>query len=166
MYGARLLAQACTALGDWPRAVLLLGIHEMIGERTGGQAWPHEQADLHEIAVRAEVELGPAMRDIHAAGRVLGRNDQFTAALWPTAGPAAEPGADPGLPLTRRERQIATLIAEGLTNRQIATRLVIAERTVDTHVGRILAKLGCARRAQAAAIVTAAAATRPVPPSG
>ena len=61
--------------------------------------------------------------------------------------------------MTRREHQVAGLIAEGLTNRQIAARLFIAERTVDTHVGRILAKLGCTSRAQAAAIVTAAAAT-------
>ena len=50
------------------------------------------------------------------------------------------------------------LIAQGLTNRQIGARLFIAERTVDTHVGRILAKLGCSSRAQVAAIVTAAAA--------
>ena len=47
----------------------------------------------------------------------------------------------------------------GLTNRQTTARLVIAERTVDTHVGRILAKLGCASRAQIAAIAAAAAAT-------
>ncbi len=53
---------------------------------------------------------------------------------------------------------MADLIAQGLTNRQIGARLFIAERTVDTHVGRILAKLGCTSRAQAAAIVAAAAA--------
>jgi DNA-binding CsgD family transcriptional regulator len=70
------------------------------------------------------------------------------------------------LALTRREREIAALIAQGLTNRQIGARLVIAERTVDTHVGRILAKLGCTRRAQAAAIITAAAAGRTTEPPG
>ena len=43
------------------------------------------------------------------------------------------------------------LVAQGLTNRQIAERLVISERTVDTHVANILGKLGLATRTQAAA---------------
>ena len=98
---------------------------------------------------------------------MLGRGDQLTAALWPQADRDPEPAAGRGLPLTRREREVADLIAQGLTNRQIGARLFIAERTVDTHVGRILAKLGCASRAQAAAIVAAAAAvttaTTPTP---
>jgi predicted ATPase/DNA-binding CsgD family transcriptional regulator len=63
-----------------------------------------------------------------------------------------------GLPLTRRELQIAGLLTTGLTNRQIGARLFIAERTVDTHVGRILAKLGCATRTQVAAMVAGARA--------
>jgi non-specific serine/threonine protein kinase len=54
-------------------------------------------------------------------------------------------------PLTAREREVAAQIAQGLTNRQIARRLVIAERTVDKHVGNMLAKLGFASRAQIAA---------------
>ena len=53
--------------------------------------------------------------------------------------------------LTPREREVAMLVARGLTNRQIASRLVIAERTVDKHVGNILGKLGFASRAQVAA---------------
>jgi predicted ATPase/DNA-binding CsgD family transcriptional regulator len=168
MYGATLLAEACGALGDWPRGIMLLGVIESIGERTGGQLWPHEQAGIDELAERAAAALGPALQGIREAGRVLGRGDQITAALWPPAARGREPGAGHGLPLTRREHQVAGLIAEGLTNRQIAARLFIAERTVDTHVGRILAKLGCTSRAQAAAIVTAAAAaaTATTPPGG
>jgi two-component system, NarL family, response regulator DevR len=50
------------------------------------------------------------------------------------------------------------MIAQGLTNRQIGAQLFIAERTVDTHVSRILAKLGCASRAQVAALVASVAA--------
>lgn len=53
--------------------------------------------------------------------------------------------------LTKRERQVADLIADGLTNKQIATQLVIAQRTVDAHVEHILAKLGFNSRAQIAA---------------
>lgn len=53
--------------------------------------------------------------------------------------------------LTRREREIAVLVAEGLTNRQIAERLYISERTAETHVAHILNKLGLNSRAQIAA---------------
>jgi DNA-binding NarL/FixJ family response regulator len=56
-------------------------------------------------------------------------------------------------PLTRREREVAALIAQGLTNRQIAERLVISERTADNHVANILDKLGFPTRAQVAAWV-------------
>ena len=52
--------------------------------------------------------------------------------------------------LTPREREIAGLVAEGLTNRQIATRLVIAPGTVRIHVERILGKLGLTSRVQVA----------------
>jgi DNA-binding CsgD family transcriptional regulator len=58
--------------------------------------------------------------------------------------------------LTRRELEVAELVAAGLTNRQIGARMIIAERTVDTHVQRILAKLGCATRVQVAVMVSAA----------
>jgi DNA-binding CsgD family transcriptional regulator len=53
--------------------------------------------------------------------------------------------------LTRREREVAALIASGLSNRQIADRLVISERTVANHVHSILGRLGFSRRSQVAA---------------
>jgi DNA-binding NarL/FixJ family response regulator len=53
--------------------------------------------------------------------------------------------------LTSREQQVATLIAYGLTNRDIARELVISERTVDTHIGNILSKLRLTSRVQVAA---------------
>lgn len=54
-------------------------------------------------------------------------------------------------PLSPRERQVAALVADGLSNRQIAARLVISERTAQNHVQHILVKLGFANRAQVAA---------------
>jgi DNA-binding CsgD family transcriptional regulator len=54
-------------------------------------------------------------------------------------------------PLTKREHEVAELIESGLSNREIAARLVIAKRTADGHVERILAKLGFSSRAQVAA---------------
>jgi DNA-binding NarL/FixJ family response regulator len=53
--------------------------------------------------------------------------------------------------LTPREREVATLVARGLANRAIAEALVVGERTVETHVGNILGKLGFSSRAQIAA---------------
>jgi len=64
-----------------------------------------------------------------------------------TAGPTRPRGAAPG-GLTRRELEIAGLLAEGMSNREIADRLVISQRTVETHVDHILGKLGMTSRAQ------------------
>ena len=63
--------------------------------------------------------------------------------------------AQPG-PLAKREADIARLVAEGLTNKQIGTRLFISERTVDSHVRSILNKLGVNSRAQIAAWMASA----------
>jgi len=59
----------------------------------------------------------------------------------------------PAGPLTRREREIAVLVSQGLTNRQIAAAAHISERTAENHVQHILGKLGFATRAQIAAWV-------------
>ena len=58
--------------------------------------------------------------------------------------------AQPGTELSLRERQVLDLIATGLTNRQIAERLGLAEKTVKNYVSGLLAKLGMERRTQAA----------------
>jgi len=54
--------------------------------------------------------------------------------------------------LTRRELEVLRLIAAGRTNREIAARLFVGQKTVATHVGNILAKLGAANRVEAVAI--------------
>lgn len=60
------------------------------------------------------------------------------------------PGADAFAALSEREREVLALIAEGGSNQRIAEQLAISEKTVKTHVGNILAKLGLGDRTQAA----------------
>ena len=64
--------------------------------------------------------------------------------------PAAPPDGAAVDVLGKRETDVARLVAEGLTNKQIGTRLFISERTVDSHVRNILNKLGFNSRAQIA----------------
>ena len=73
------------------------------------------------------------------------------------------PSADEGPlgTLTSREREVLALVAEGLTNGEIGTRLFISTKTASVHVSAILAKLGAANRAEAASVYTASAALKP-----
>lgn len=69
--------------------------------------------------------------------------------------------ADAVSPLSRREREVAALVAKGLSNRQIAAELVLSPRTADRHVENIRAKLGFRSRARIAAWWTAGQVTTP-----
>lgn len=86
------------------------------------------------------VARGDSMLDAHAAERVRSRLRR--------AGSAAAELDD----LTDQERRVIELIGEGLTNRQIADRMSLAEKTVKNYVSSLLAKLGLERRTQAAAL--------------
>jgi len=70
-------------------------------------------------------------------------------------------GGDRSDPLTRREREVVTHLAQGLTNRQIAALLHISERTAEKHVENVLVKLGLSNRAQVAAWAHAEMRTGP-----
>jgi DNA-binding NarL/FixJ family response regulator len=91
-------------------------------------------------------------------GRSLDEQTAIALALdedpGPAAGEAVKPttGAPPSV-LTRREREIAALIHQGLSNKEIASALVISRRTAETHVENILTKLGFTSRTQVAAWV-------------
>ncbi|NUP52156.1 MAG: response regulator transcription factor [Catenulispora sp.] len=90
--------------------------------------------------------LATAVRSVHA-GHVL-LEPEVAAALLDSGG-TADPGPQ-AAPLTAREREVLVLIAQGRANREIARTLVLAEKTVKTHVSNILMKLGVADRTQAA----------------
>jgi DNA-binding CsgD family transcriptional regulator len=63
--------------------------------------------------------------------------------------------------LSRREREVLALIAEGRTNREIGERLFISQKTVGVHVGNILSKLGVSGRVEAAAVAIRLGLTEP-----
>lgn len=113
-----------------------------------------------------DARLAPAWQALQAEvaalawqhGRAMSAERAVALALEPVAARAPEPvqtsAADAEVAqLTPREREVVVLVARGLTNRQIAGVLVIAERTADVHVSNILNKLGLTSRAQLAAWV-------------
>ena len=94
----------------------------------------------------APAELARAVRAAHAGEALL---DPVIAArlVDAIAQPAGEPAPER---LTAREQEVLALIARGYSNKRIARELGIAEKTVKTHVGHVLAKLGVTDRTQAA----------------
>jgi DNA-binding NarL/FixJ family response regulator len=96
--------------------------------------------DAVRVVAAGEALLAPAV-----TRRLIG---EFTKARRPAATPPASLAA-----LTPRETEVLKLVAEGLSNTEIADRLVVTEETVKTHVSRMLAKLGLRDRTQA--VVTA-----------
>ncbi|MCX5240486.1 LuxR C-terminal-related transcriptional regulator [Streptomyces prunicolor] len=114
--------------------------------------------------VRTEAEegaralLGDAFKSAYREGLELTSDHAVAYALGERES-VARPVLDS--PLTRREAEVAELIAEGLTNQQIADRLVVALRTAEGHVERILSKLGFTSRSQVAVWAEGRRATRP-----
>jgi ATP/maltotriose-dependent transcriptional regulator MalT len=148
------LSWHATGSGQPRLAAQLRGAAEVLGAGAGtgiaGPAMPH-LARANEAAADA---LGTSkFQAEYAAGRNMDREAALRLALGESrqidAGAAAKDHRATG-PLGKREVEVAELIAEGLTNKQIGTRLFISERTVATHVRNILDKLGFDSRAQIA----------------
>jgi DNA-binding NarL/FixJ family response regulator len=98
----------------------------------------------------AAEQAGLARESARAMGAVTVLEELRALGVAPTRAPSAEPAGIGGL--TERERDVLGLLVEGRTNRQIAGRLYISEKTVSVHVSNILAKLGVRSRAEAAAL--------------
>src|SRR5439155_8971805 len=94
-------------------------------------------------------DLVGAVRTVAAGGSLL--DPKLTASVMARLRSGDRHEKDPLSALTGQERRILELIGEGLTNRQIGERLVLAEETVKNYVSALFAKLGMERRAQAAA---------------
>jgi predicted ATPase/DNA-binding CsgD family transcriptional regulator len=151
------LAQVASARGQYEHAARLFGAAEAQREIVGQRYEPADQASHEQWVAPARAALGDTtFSAAWADGRVMTLEQAVEYALaWVEPDEPAkprQPGRAPkGDPLTAREREIAALVARGQTNREIATTLVISERTADAHVQNILNKLGFSSRAQIAA---------------
>ena len=151
-----LLAWIAASGGEARRAAALLATADSVWALIGTTIAAFGPAlGMHRDGCEARVRAALSPPELAAASR-LARLPTVEAAIasildQPAAEPAAAGQPRPASPLTAREREIAALVAEGLSNRAIAARLVISTRTVDGHVERILAKLGFSSRAQVAA---------------
>jgi predicted ATPase/DNA-binding CsgD family transcriptional regulator len=143
------------------RAALLLGAAERVWQTMHASlaAFRSLQGFHEESMATVRQRLGDRAFDAaFRRGTALNTAEAVTTALERSAVPApreaplAETPDDrlAELGLTRREREVITLVAQGLTNREIASRLVVAQRTAEGHVENILSKLGFTSRAQVA----------------
>jgi DNA-binding CsgD family transcriptional regulator len=149
------LAFVAGSAGQARLAAQLLGAAETLRSDTGSGII----ATLAPFAAMADESARTSLgADGYAAaiaeGRRLSRDAALTLALGTRVSGAA-PSADVSAasPLGRREADVARLVADGLSNKQIGARLFISERTVESHVRNILNKLGFSTRAQIAAWV-------------
>jgi two-component system, NarL family, response regulator DevR len=106
-------------------------------------------------------DLITAVRKVGAGESLL--DAKTTEALMKRIRQGKDEGGGALAGLTDQERAVFELIGEGLTNRQIATRLFLAEKTVKNYVSHILAKLGMQRRTQAAVLAAELKSRKPDP---
>jgi DNA-binding CsgD family transcriptional regulator len=101
---------------------------------------------------RAPTGTQPAARPAFTAVPIHGGTSSDRGRLAERLLARAEPVTAPAFGLSPRESEVLAVLTEGRTNREIAERLFISERTVAVHVGKILAKLGVAGRVEAATV--------------
>jgi len=153
------LAWVATVGGDAERAARLFGAAEAVVRAAGTTLISSgPTSGLHdEYLVAARRALGEKEFDrCFQQGLLMGFADAVAYALGNAERPAEQhPAAVRVGPdsLTRREWQVADLITQGLSNKEIATRLVISQRTAEGHAEHIMTKLGLTSRTQVAAWV-------------
>jgi len=153
------LAWIAATIGNYRRAARLLGAADRFWQAVGvtlygAPQWLRGRTDcqaatrqaLGDQAYERALREGAALTTDEAVGYALGEQ--------PGPGRAEEATAEPAdaaeTPLTSREREVAELVARGLSNKQIGARLIVSQRTAESHVENILRKLGFTSRTQLA----------------
>jgi non-specific serine/threonine protein kinase len=154
------LAGVAAREGQSRRAALLFGSAEAALRSVAGALDPADRAafDSNLAAARAQLDE-ESWAQLWVEGQDMSLDQAIALASSTASDSAPVPQAQPAQAspvsggLTRREREIAQLVAQGKSNREIGDALVIAERTVEGHVSNILSKLGFRSRAQISAWV-------------
>ena len=152
-----LMAVCLVAQAGYVRAAELCGAGDSLWKtlRAPVQQGPHYAEIRRSAADTCRQALGD---ERFGAARQRGLDmsvaEAIAVARNETAAPAAPAARAVPARLTKREQEIAGLVAQGLSNREIAERLVLAKRTVDSHIEHIFNKLGFTSRAQIATWVT------------
>jgi predicted ATPase/DNA-binding CsgD family transcriptional regulator len=134
---ARLIGAAETVQSGVGAIVLLPYLDSLVA-----QAKESTEEALGERRFQAEFEAGQRLKRDAAIGLALGEGAHVS---------AAASGETDASPLSKREAEVAHLVADGLSNKEIAARLLISAYTVDSHIRNILNKLGFNSRAEIAA---------------
>ncbi len=155
------LAGSLGVVGDPAGAARLFGAAESFLQQSGALLDPDDlpEHDRNIAFIRAALG-GDRFEAAWAEGQAMALDEAAAyacsaadAALLPTPGTGLAHAPDAADGLTRREREVAHLIAQGLSNREIAAALVVTERTVEGHVSNILGKLDFRSRTQISAWV-------------
>ena len=173
-FGVEVLAWVAAQQDQPRRAAMLFGAVHPMWERIGqplfgfetllgwsAQAKARARTDLGGHAFEAAAREGARLTQGEVVGLALeetGGRGGGAASSIPAPRSTSRPAHSSGRPeasrLTRREAQVAALVAQGMTNKQIAAELVVSQRTAETHIENILTKLGYTSRAQIAAWAT------------
>ena len=154
-----LLSVCLVATDDFERAAVLYGASKRLWTLLNAPVLmgPAYAENRKGAADAARKSLGAERFDA-LAGHGYAMSLSAALAVAKGEAPAAPPAAAPGTavkPLTRREKEIAGLVADGLGNREIAERLFLSKRTVDSHLEHIFTKRGLSSRAELTAWVLA-----------
>jgi non-specific serine/threonine protein kinase len=142
------LALVASTRGDHDRALRLAAVVDRMSREWRLSAWSVRIDQLEEASGQARARLGARKAEaVWTEGLSMNAARSLEYALGEDRleGLALDAG-----PLSRREREVASMVATGLTNKQIAERLFIAERTAEGHVERIRNKLGVRSRTEVA----------------
>jgi predicted ATPase/DNA-binding CsgD family transcriptional regulator len=165
-FGVQALSWCAASQSPDARAARLLGASQAVWRASQGQGRPDQPPPYADYARRSAALVRDAIgaggfERAFAEGASCTVDQAVALALGEDTGPgdattapSRRQGAGWSGRLTRRELEIAGLLAEGMTNKEIATRLVISQRTVESHVDHVLAKLGMTSRTQVASWVT------------
>jgi non-specific serine/threonine protein kinase len=157
--GIHALAWLAAAHGDWHRAARLAGAAEATWRSIPARSPEPLRPFIDECTRQGSEALGVAhWQAEYDRGGSLEREAALALAL--REAPAATPLQRDDSKLTRRQREVAQLVAQGLTDREVAARLSISIRTAESHVEQILARLGFRSRAQVAAWVATSGETQ------